>query len=66
MWLCMDVLVQHKSSSRVAPLQVYQDFTAKVTGLEDRRKRIKDAKELNKVCETLSAFIRLEPPFPFF
>lgn len=25
--------------------QVYQDFMAKITGLEDRRKRIKDAKD---------------------
>lgn len=62
----MDVLAQHKSSLHVTPLQVYHDFTAKITGLEDRRKRIKDVKEMHKVCEKLSAFIRFQPPYPFF
>lgn len=29
--------------------QVYQDFTSKITGLDERRKRIKEAKDSEKV-----------------
>ena len=43
------ILVVIHVSSYCESFQMYQDFTAKITGLEDRRKRIKTAKDPDKV-----------------